>query len=66
MTETSSSTPEVTYDVQEVIVGGQAPGDWRTSDAQEDDKDLKFLGHSGLEGMSVVVFINSIIRFILF
>ncbi|KAG5267947.1 hypothetical protein AALO_G00227730 [Alosa alosa] len=50
VTEGSSSTSEVTYDVQEIIVEDQPPEDQLTREAHEEDKDLKFLGHSGLEG----------------
>lgn len=54
VTERSSSTPEVTYDVQEVVVGDKPPQNRQTSEAHE-DKDLKFLGHSGLEGKALTV-----------
>ncbi|XP_042560597.1 uncharacterized protein zgc:113263 isoform X3 [Clupea harengus] len=50
VTEGSSSMPEVTYDVQEIIVGDQLPEDQTTREAHDEESDLKFLGHTGMEG----------------
>ena len=55
VTEGSSSMPEVTYDVQEIIVGDQLPEDQTTREAHDEESDLKFLGHTGMEGTAVIV-----------
>ncbi|KAL2102750.1 hypothetical protein ACEWY4_001918 [Coilia grayii] len=48
--EGSSSVPEVTYDVQEIVVGDQPAEDQPTREANHEESELKFLGHTGLEG----------------